>query len=188
MANFQKDGLWVQGGGGNLAAVSEDTPYVPGQLGKVQSIRRDSGGKQPQFFQYVQRYTTETAAFAAGKPVYWQDLDDFVVTADSATALGTSDNPVVAGFALGTSPAAGKFGFIQVGSIAAVAVTGTVVVGDRLNLGSNVQLVPAAAISITSEATSVALPGTVLGVALEAVGTSTDSTILAQLTLFRNGW
>lgn len=188
MANFQKDGLWVQGGAGNLANVSEDSPYLPGQLGKVQSIRRDSPNKDPQFFQYVQRYTTDSEVLVAGHPVYWQDLDDFVVSGESTDAIGDVTNPVVAGVALGASPAAGKFGFIGVAGYAAVAVTDTVLAGERLQLADNDQFKTLAAATITSQAVSVPVPATVYAIALSAVSTSTNSTVSAQLTVFRNGW
>lgn len=131
MAHFQKDGLWVQGGQGALANVSEDTPFVPGQVGRVMSVR-STDGKVPRFYQYVKRYSTETAAAAAGQPAYWQDLDDFVVTADSATAIGTTANPLVAGCWLGTSPAAGKYGFVQVEGLATLVSTATVTAGNLL--------------------------------------------------------
>jgi hypothetical protein len=127
MATFQKDGLWIQGGQGALANVDEATPAVPGQLGRVMSART-SDGKVPRFYQYVKRYTTETrTAPVAGTAAFWQDVDDFVVTADSATALGGTTNAMVAGVWLGTKPSAGQYGFIQVGGLANVAVTGTVI-------------------------------------------------------------
>jgi hypothetical protein len=78
---------------------------------------RSTDSKVPRFYQYVKRYTTETNAFAANQVVYWQDLDDFIVTADVATGIGTSDNPLPAGVALGAYPGAGKYGFIQVDGI-----------------------------------------------------------------------
>lgn len=188
MANFQKDGLWIQGGASNLANVNEETPFVPGQLGKVQSIRRDNGQKQPQFFQYVQRYTTDSETLVAGHPVYWQDIDDFVVSGESTDAIGGTTNPIVAGVALGAYPGSGKYGFIQVGGIASVAVTDTVVAGERLQLADNDQFKTLAAITITSQAVSVAVPSTSYAIALTGVDTSTDSAITAQLTVFRNGW
>jgi hypothetical protein len=188
MANFQKDGLWIQGGAANLANVSEQTPYVPGQIGKVLSIRRDNGQKQPQFFQYVQRYTTDSETLVAGHPVYWTDLDDFIVSGESTDAVGGVTNPIVAGVALGSLPAAGYYGFIQVGGIASVAVTDTVVAGERLQLADNDQFKGLAAITITSQAVSVAVPATVYAQAVGAVETSTDSAITAQLHVFRNGW
>jgi len=188
MATFQRDGLWVQGGAANLANVNEETPYVPGQLGKVLSIRRDNGQKQPQFFQYVQRYTTDSETLVAGHPVYWVDLDDFVVSGESTDAIGGTTNPVVAGVALGANPAAGYYGFIQVGGIASVAVTDTVVAGERLQLADNDQFKTLAAITITSQAVSVAAIASVYGIALSGVDTSTDSAITAQLQVFRNGW
>lgn len=188
MATFQRDGLWIQGGAANLANVSETTPYVPGQLGKVLSIRRDNGGKQPQFFQYVQRYTTDSETLVAGHPVYWVDLDDFVVSGESTDAIGDVTNPVVAGVALGAYPSAGQYGFIAVGGIQSVAVTDTVAAGERLQLSSNSQFKTLAAAVITSQAVSVPVPASVYAIAAAAVGTSTDSAIAAQLTVFRNGW
>lgn len=188
MANFQKDGLWIQGGAANMANVSETTPEIPGQLGKVMAIRRDNGQKQPQFFQYVQRYTTDSETLVAGHPVYWVDLDDFIVSGESTDGLGGTTNPIVAGVALGASPAAGKYGFIQVGGIASVAVTDTVVAGDRLQLADNDQFKTLAAVTITSQAVSVPVAPETFGFAIGAVGTSTDSAITAQLNVFRNGW
>jgi hypothetical protein len=188
MANFQKDGLWVQGGAANLANVDETEPYVPGQLGKVQSIRRDNGQKQPQFFQYVQRYTTDSETLVAGHPLYWVDLDDFIVSGEQTDGFGGTTNPIVAGVALGAKPSAGKFGFIQVGGLASVAVTDTVVAGDRLQVADNDQFKSLAAISITSQAVSVPVNAAVQAIAVGAVETSTESAIVAQLTLFRNGW
>ena len=186
MATFQRDGLWVQGGAANLANVSEQTPYVPGQLGKVLSIRRDNGQKQPQFFQYVQRYTTDSETLVAGHPVYWVDLDDFVVSGESTDALGGVTNPVVAGVALGASPAAGYYGFIGVGGIQSVAVTDTVVAGERLQLADNDQF-QTFAVAFTSQAVAATI-APVYAIAIDAVSTSTDSAISAQLTVFRNGW
>jgi len=188
MSHFQKDGLWVQGGAANLANVSEQTAYVPGQLGKVQSIRRDNGQKQPQFFQYIQRYTTDSETLVAGHPVYWTDIDDFVVSGESTDAIGGVTNPLVAGVALGASPAAGYYGFIQVAGIASVAVTDTVVAGERLQLADNDQFKALAAITITSQAVSVPVNAQPFAIALTSVETSTDSAITAQLTVFRNGW
>jgi len=188
MATFQRDGLWVQGGAANLANVDEASPFNPGQLGKVQSIRRDQGQKIPQFYQYVQRYTTDSETLVEGHPVYWVDLDDFIVSGESTDALGGTTNPVVAGVALGAKPSAGQYGFIAVAGPVEVAVTDTVAVGERLQLADNDQFKTLAAITITSEAVSVAVPAPVYAIALEAVGTSTDSTIAAQLTVFRNGW
>lgn len=188
MAQFQRDGLWVQGGAANLANVNETTPYVPGQLGKVLAIRRDNGQKQPQFFQYVQRYTTDSETLVSGHPVYWTDLDDFIVSGESTDAVGGVTNPVVAGVALGSLPAAGNYGFIQVGGIASVAVTDTVVVGERLQLADNDQFKTLAAATITSQAVSVPAVSTVYAIAISSVDTSTDSAITAQLQVFRNGW
>lgn len=188
MATFQKDGLWVQGGAANLANVSEDSANFPGQVGKVQSIRRDSPNKQPQFFQYVQRYTTDSETLVAGHPVYWQDYDDFVVSGESTDAIGGVTNPAVAGVAIGSLPAAGKFGFIAVAGAVSVAVTDTVVTGERLQLADNDQFKTLAAATITSQAVSVPVPAPVYALALAGVDTSTDSAILAQLTVFRNGW
>jgi hypothetical protein len=188
MAHFQKDGLWIQGGQGALANVSEDTPFVPGQVGRVMSVR-STDSKVPRFYQYVQRNTTETAAAAAGQVAYWLDLDDFIVTPDSARAIGGTTNPTVAGCWLGTSPAAGKYGFIQVEGLATAAVTGTVLAGERLQ-AAGTQFTALQAVTITSQA--VAVPGFAEVVAFAAqttsVETSTDSSITAKLRCLRNGW
>lgn len=187
MATFQKDGLWIQGGEGALANVSEDTPFVPGQVGRVMSSRK-TDGKVPKFYQYVQRYTTEANTAAAGLVAYWQDLDDFVVTADITDALGGTTNPVVAGVFLGASPAAGKYGFIQVGGIAEVAVTDTVAVGDAVvaETGTFNQL--EAVVSLTTEQAAANLQFPRVGIALEAVETSTNSAVDIHLGVLRNGW
>lgn len=188
MAHFQKDGLWVQGGLGALASVDEATPFVPGQLGRVMTVRT-TDGKAPRFYQYVQRYTTEANSAAAGSVAYWQDLDDFIVTADITDALGTTTSPVVAGVFLGTAPSAGQYGFIQVAGLATVAVTDTVEIGVGVvpdtGTFNQVRGNVSAGIAAT-DATVNLLP--VVGVALSAVGTSTDSSISAHLRCIRNGW
>lgn len=186
MAHFQKDGLWIQGGSGLMANVSEDTPFIPGQVGKVLSAKT-TDGKTPRFYQYVKRYTTETLGALANAPAFWQDVDDFVVTADTGTAIGAATNPVVAGVWLGTSPAAGKYGFIQVGGIATLAVTDTVQAGDNVVPAlSTLQQFKAIATITTEGASTPYVPP--IGIALTAVETSTDSTISAVLRPFRNGW
>lgn len=187
MAHFQRDGLWIQGGAGSMANVDETTPQVPGQLGKVMAIRNDSAKKQPQFFQYVQRYTTDSATISQGHLAYWQDLDDFIVSAESTDCIGGTTNPVVAGVFLGDYPGAGKYGFIQVGGMAEVSVTGTVAAGAPLAVEDNDQASQYTAVTITSQAVSVPLKQ-VIGIAVDAVSTSTNSEITAQLTVFRNGW
>src|SRR3990172_5070101 len=153
MATFQKDGLWVQGGQGALSAVSEQTPFVPGQLGRVMSVR-STDGKVPRFYQYVQRYTTDSATAAAGAPAYWVDLDAFQVSAESTDAIGGTTNPVVAGVWLGASPAAGYHGFIQVGGIAEVAVTDTVAAGDNVVPAANTFLQFKAVATVTTQGAS----------------------------------
>ncbi len=187
MAHFQKDGLWIQGGQGALSNVSETTPFVEGQLGKVLSVK-DSNKKDVNFYQYVQRYTTDAETAVEGCPAFWVDLDDFQVSAESTDAFGGTTNPQVAGVFLGASPAAGKYGYIQVGGMAEVAVTDTVVVGERLQLANDDQFKTLAAITITSQAVSVAVPAQVYGIAVDAVETSTNSLITAILQVIHNGW
>lgn len=187
MAQFQKDGLWVQGGQGALANVDEATPFIPGQLGKVQSIK-DAALGSPAFYQYVQRYTTDSATAVAGYPAFWVDLDNFVVSAESTDAFGGTTNPTVAGVFLGAKPLAGQYGFIGVGGQVEVSVTDTVAAGERLQLASNTQFKTLAAITITSQATSVAVPARVEAIAVDAVSTSTDSNITAALQVVKNGW
>lgn len=186
MAHFQKDGLWVQGGAGLLANVSEDTPFIPGQLGKVLSVK-STDEKTPRFYQYVKRYTTETLGALANAPAFWQDVDDFIVTADTGTAIGGATNPVVAGVWLGTSPAAGKYGFIQVGGLATLAVTDTVQAGDNLVPALSTLQQFSAITTLTTEAASTPYVPHV-AISLSAVGTSTDSTVSGVLRVFRNGW
>lgn len=189
MAHFQKDGLWIQGGQGALANVDESTPFVAGQLGKVLSVR-DADGKDTAFYQYVKRYATQAnvTTCTTACPVYWQDLDDFVVSAESTDAIGDVTNPLVAGVWLGTAPSAGQYGFIQVGGRAEVSVTDTVAAGERLQLANNSQFQTLAAITITSQAVSVAVPAPVYAIAEDAVGTSTNSSITAILQVIHNGW
>ncbi len=186
MAHFQKDGLWIQGGSGALANVDEATPFVPGQLGRVMTVR-STDGKAPRWYQYVKRYTTEANSAAAGSVAYWQDLDDFIVTADITDAIGGATNPLVAGVWLGAAPSASQYGFIQVGGLATVAVTDTVQAGDAL-VGDTLTFnqLSAAQISTTEEAVDLRFP--VVAVALAAVETSTNSTIAAHLRVLRNGW
>lgn len=188
MATFQKDGLWIQGGAAALSAVDEATPFVPGQLGKVLSVK-DADGKCPAFYQYVQRYTTDTETLVKGHPTYWVDVDDFVVSGESTDSWGAgATNPVVAGIALGAAPSAGQYGYVQVGGRASVSVTDTVAQGERLQIANNSQFKTLAAITITSQATSVAVPSPVFAVAESSVETSTNSTVTALLQLIRVGW
>jgi hypothetical protein len=186
MAHFQKDGLWVQGGLGALASVDEATPFVPGQLGRVMTVRT-TDGKDPRFYQYVQRYTTEANTAAAGLVAYWADLDDFIVTADITDALGTTTSPVIAGVFLGAYPSAGQYGFIQVAGLATVAVTGTAEIGDVIvaDTGTFNQVLSPGVVA-TDATVNLRLPQ--VGIALSAVGTSTDSSISAHLRCIRNGW
>ena len=186
MANFQKDGLWVQGGQGKLANVNETTPYVPGQLGKVLAIR-DTTYNSPRFYQYVQRYTTDTYTPAAGSIFYWNDYTKFIVTLDSTAAIGSSTNPVVAGVALGTYPGTGNYGFIQVGGIASAAVTDTIAAGDGLVAALNTfqQLADIGTVT-TQQALAAQIP--IVAIALSAVGTSTNSAIDVGLRTFQVGW
>jgi hypothetical protein len=188
MAHFQKDGLWVQGGSGALANVSEDTPFVPGQVGRVMSIR-STDTKVPRFYQYVLRSTTETAAAAAGGPAYWADFDDFIVTPDSARSLGGTTTPTVAGVWLGTSPAAGKYGFIEVDGLATVAVTDTVLPGERL-VANGTNFKALAAITITSQAVSVPLNQESVGFVAQttSIETALNSDCTAKISCLRNGW
>lgn len=180
MATFQKDGLWVQGGEGALANVSEDTPFVPGQVGRVMSSRK-SDSKVPRFYQYVQRYTTETSPAKAGGTAFWLDLDDFVVTPDSARAIGGTTQPLVAGVFLGTSPAAGKYGFVQVDGIASVAITGTNLIGVPLVVSGTV----GNATGIATDAQAQVLPFAYL---LASTTTATGTAFSAKLDCVRNGW
>jgi hypothetical protein len=181
MATFQKDGLWVQGGVGALANVSEDTPFVPGQVGRVMSVR-STDGKVPRFYQYVARYATETrTAPVAGTAAFWQDVDDFVVTADSATALGGTTNPMIAGVWLGTSPAAGKYGFIQVAGLASVAVTGTVIPLTPVVLSGTLGIFA----GIATDASRLTMPAATL---LVTTQTATGTAFAAILSTPRIGW
>ena len=194
MATFQKDGLWIQGGAASLANVDESTPFIPGQLGKVLSVK-DADGKDPAFYQYVKRYATQTyiTTCATGEVCYWQDLDDFVVSAESTDAFGGTTNPIVAGVWLGVYPAAGDYGFVQVGGRASVSVTDSAAAGDRLQLATTTTdhgyLKTAAAITITSQAVSVSLPNPFYGILVDAqTVTDTAAAVTAFLSVIRNGW
>jgi hypothetical protein len=180
MATFQKDGLWVQGGVGALSGVSEDTPFVPGQVGRVMSVR-STDGKVPRFYQYVQRYATETSPAKAGGTAFWQDIDDFVVTPDSARSIGGTTSPTIAGVFLGTSPAAGKYGFIQVAGIASAAITGTNLAGTPVVASGTVG-------NLTAAATDQTRKERIVGLILAATTTATGTTFDVLLDIPRVGW
>lgn len=59
-------------------------------------------------YQYVQFYVSQSGTTVAGGPVYWQDPDNFVVTADVPTGA-----PGFAGVALNV-PTKGNYGWILV--------------------------------------------------------------------------
>ena len=189
MAHFQKDGLWVQGGLGALAAVSEQTPFVPGQLGRVMSIR-STDGKVPRFYQYVKN-STATAAATTGAVAYWADYDDFKVTPDSADAIGGTTAPVVAGVYLSAAPADGYYGFVQVGGPATLLVADTnTLLGGELLVASGTQFATVGAV-VTNETTNPGLATYGLrrvGQALAAAASATTATVVAMLDCVRIGW
>ena len=119
----REEGLFIQTG--NPFTVSETTPFALGFLGKVSSFSNSSGqngasGAQPIDIQYVKRYATDTTSIVQGDAAFWQDTDNFVVTAEAANAVGAATAPLLAGVFGGTSLAAGAYGFIQVGGVGVV--------------------------------------------------------------------
>ena len=185
MADSRLDGLFISGFAGSLAKTSETTPQFPGQLGKVTGIRAGAG-KATQFYQYVKRYLTDSATVAAGDLAYWQDVDDFVVSAESTDAVGGTTDPLVAGIFVGAAvPVKGEYGYIQVGGRADAMVTDTGTAGGYLVPGSNTQLKAVATIT-TEGASAPQIPR--VAIALEAFETITDTTKSVQLIVFRNGW
>ena len=189
MAQFQKDGLWVQGGKGQLVNVNEQTPFVLGQLGRVMSICASSGlstqtdTKIPRFYQYVQNTsTTQTNAISTGLNMFWDDIDEYIVGPDTSYAVGGTTNALFAGLAINTYPQAGYYGFIQVGGPASAYATGTVNIGDVL-IPSDKYLAAQSAI----DTPLVNVPS--VAIALSAIETATGSALDVYLCpAFKNGW
>lgn len=125
--NINEEGLWIQTG--NPFTVSEATPFVGGQLGKVSSFPNSNAENgittNPAQIevQYVKRYASDTVASVAGDLAFWQDTDNFVVTGEPANAVGGTTAPIPAGVFGGSSPAAGSYGFVQVSGVGPVRVS-----------------------------------------------------------------
>ncbi len=122
--NTRQEGLFVQTG--NPFTVSETDPFAPGQLGKIANIGENTTGIDvglgAKVVQYVKRHASDTATAVAGSLAFWADPDNYVVTGDLGQALGGTLAPVVAGVFGAATPAAGKYGFIQVGGVAPLRV------------------------------------------------------------------
>jgi len=196
--------LWIQdpSGIGDPAVVNETTPEYPGLVGKVGNVK-ESAGVRTKVLQYVKRVATDTTvAAAAGALAYWQDHDDFVVCQDITLALGGSTAPIPAGVFLGTFPAAGNYGYIQVAGTANLRLAGTsglnpfckaVVAGDQLMAdgstatGSvNSPVLGTDAATLVKELVIRARP--VAGIAIAAQTVTTGGTVAALIVLPHNGW
>lgn len=188
--------LWIQGGTNGAADVNETTPEYAGQVGKIGTIK-PSAGKTPRVLQYVKRVSTDTtvAAFNYGV-AYWQDIDDFVVCADQTLAMGGSTSPIPAGVFLGTYPAAGKYGFIQVAGHYPLklnsSTTADLAIGGPLYLAGAdsdglVSMVVAGTDAATNDTEWAIARFPRVGIAL-AAQTASDGTANALLEFPRNGW
>lgn len=123
MANsrISVQGQWVSTGNPFTVSDTASSAFAPGQLGEVATIGGNTtgvdNGLSPKVVQYVSRYATDTVAMTAGDAAFWQDTDNFVVTGEAANALGGTTAPLLAGVFGSASPAAGSWGFIQVGGV-----------------------------------------------------------------------
>lgn len=122
----REEGLYFQNGIESAFSVSETDPFILGQLGKTTSLGGNTTGVDVgqgcKVVQYVKRHASDTATAVAGSLAFWSDTDAFVVTADLGQAIGGTTAPAVAGVFGAATPAAGKYGFIQVGGIAPLRV------------------------------------------------------------------
>lgn len=113
-----------------------------GQLGAVMILNAaealaltDTSGTVPTLYggkyQYVRFYTSQSGTTIAGGPMYWQDRDNFVVTADVPT-----NGAGFAGMALNVVTK-GNYGFIQVSGKAILNVAAitkaTPAIGDPIS-------------------------------------------------------
>src|SRR5688572_23090194 len=102
-----QQGLWISTG--NPATASEASPHAPGQRGKISSFHNDAAQNgvattpEPIQIQAVKRYATDTVSIVTGDAAFWQDTDNFVVTAEFASAVGATTAPLLAGVFIGTS-------------------------------------------------------------------------------------
>ena len=180
--HIREEGLWIPTG--DPGTVSEATPFAAGQLGKVSSFPNSNTSKQ---IQYVKRYATDTVACQLGGLAFWQDPSNFVVTSEPASAIGDTTAPLPAGVFLGTDPAAGEYGFIQVAGEATVRLadsTSAATAGNILVWNTNHQV---RYVTAGTEVNQNVLP--VVGV-LKTVTTATGTNVSssAVLTVPRNGW
>lgn len=193
--NLDVKHLWIAAPGAP-GSVSEATAEYPGQLGKVGTVKA-SAGDLPVKLQFIKRKSTDTTVAAALYNVaYWSDLDNFEVVADQTLALGGSTAPIPAGIFLGTSPAAGSFGFIQVAGSAYLDQAGAdatdIVVGNPLyeaggNADGKVTGVTVGTDITTVIAEILVRKRPVVGYAL-AAETDSTATVAAVLAVARNGW
>ncbi len=119
---------------GSLITTSVTTLQNVGDLGRRFPVRNHSltvgagviTDKNVKWFQLVKRDSADALTMAIGHPVYWMErttaANQFVFTSDVSASGGIGQ---VAGVALGASPAAGKYGFIQVGGLGPVLLKGS---------------------------------------------------------------
>lgn len=189
--NKAQEGLWIQNG--NPFTVNETTPFVSGQLGLVSSFP-NTGSENgvatgtPIHVQYVKRYATDTVASIAGGLAFWQDMDNFVVTGEPASAVGGTTAPIPAGVFGGTLPGAGNYGFIQVGEgvgpVRLVDSTSAGTVGNLLVWNTNHQV---RHLTAGTQVNQNFLP--IVGV-LKTLNTATGTNLSCEavLTIPRHGW
>lgn len=184
-ANQELKSLW-HGPSGVIGSSSEDTLFYPGELGKTafEKDATDTTRSVPNEYQKVKRYSSDTVTSADGGLAYWQDLENCVVTADVATALGASTNPLVAGVFRGAHPQAGKYGIIQIGGEANLTVsTSTVAVGDPVVSDANNGVAGAVVAQTGSPATTAAIK-IIVGRALAAGSTTVKAKVILTLPRF----
>ena len=174
---------------GSLATVNDTTPALPGQVGKVVEAPGTDASPSTKnvagVYQYVQRATAATAGMVKGNVVFWADVDDFIVTDIPASSIGGAANNLPAGLALGTLPAAGKYGFIQVAGIG-VGLSAGAVSTTGFQLAVDVAATPAA---IKAQAVST-LVDAFIPVVGKALGAVTAATLTLPMTVSfpRIGW
>lgn len=183
---LRMEGQWIPTG--NPFTVSESDPFAKGQLGKETSFHNDGAENgvttvAPIDIQSVKRYATDTVTVAAGSVAFWQDTDNFVVTAEPANAVGGTTAPLLAGVFGGSKPSAGSYGFIQIGGI------GPVRMADSTSASTvGVPLVWSTAAQV-AQATTAAANKQVLGV-LRTLNTATGTNISVEalINVARLGW
>jgi hypothetical protein len=137
-SNQELKSLWF-GPSGVLGSAGESELFYPGELGKTQWFADPNNSDAPIQLQKVFRLAADSGTPAAGNLVYWQDRDNYVVSADVTDAIGAETNPFIAGTWLGTGPNAGYYGIIQIGGPVAefnLAGSGTNAAGDALVSGA----------------------------------------------------